>query len=106
MRAIFDKQLADMKDLLAMDQREIDIVKAQGDERALQRARDRAQLRIERYKELRASRDKMLAEVQRGKTDIEFSALDKLGACELRELVLQPKGVRLGFFGLVWVPSR
>jgi hypothetical protein len=43
---------------------------------------------------------------QREMADIEFSALDKLAACEVRELKLTPKGVRLQFFGLVWIPSR
>ena len=104
--AYFKRELTAMKELLEMDHREIKFLRERGDEQGYRRALDRAQLRMERYRELQATRDKFVGLAQRGMADVEFSALDKLEACELRELRLSPKGVTLGFFGLVWVPSR
>jgi len=104
--AMFDKQLAELKALLEMDKNELGFLRERGDADALRRAGDRAKLRMERYRELQATRAKFVGLAQRDMADIEFSALDKLAACELRDVSLSPKGVRLGFFGLVWIPSR
>jgi len=104
--AMFDKQLAEMKALLAMDMNELAFLRERGDADALRRANDRAKLRMERYRELQATRAKFVDLAQRDMADIEFSALDRLASCELRDIKLSPKGVRLGFFGLVWIPSR
>jgi len=104
--ALFDRQLAELRSLLAMDKTELGFLRQQGDPQALRRAEDRAKLRMTRYKELQATKAKFVGLAERGLADIEFSALDKLAACEVRELRLNPKGVQLGFFGLVWIPSR
>ncbi len=104
--ALFDRQLAEMKQLLEMDKNELAYLRERGDADAFRRANERAKLRIERFKELQATRAKFTGLAQREMADIEFSALDKLAACELKDLTLDPKGVRLEFFGLLWVPSR
>ncbi|MBL8785057.1 MAG: ATP-binding protein [Deltaproteobacteria bacterium] len=104
--SLIDKQLADFEQLLAMDRNEIVLLKQGGDAQALSRAKDRARFRMEKYKELKATRDKFVGLAEREMADIEFSALDKLAACELREVRLNPRGVRIGYFGLLWIPSR
>ncbi len=106
MAGVFDKQVGEMKSLLEMDRNELAFLRERGDDEAYRRAAERARLRAERYKELKATRDKFLTLAERDRADIEFSALDKLAACELRELKLDPKGVKVGFFGLCWIPSR
>ncbi len=104
--AMFDRQLAEMKQLLEMDRNELAYLRERGDADAFRRANERAKLRMERFKELQATRAKFVGLAQRDMADIEFSALDKLASCELKDLTLDPKGVKLEFFGLVWVPSR
>lgn len=104
--AIFDKQIDEMKRLIEMDKNELKYHRERGDDDAYGKAVLGARLRIESYKELRATRDKFAKLAARGKADIEFAAIDKLAACELRQLTLDPKGVRMGLFGLLWIPSR
>lgn len=104
--AIWDKQIAELKELLGMDQREMAMLREQGDARALEQAQNRARFRMERYKELRARRDKFLGLHDRGMADVEFSALDHLAACTMVELTLRPQGVEPVFFGVLWVPNR
>jgi len=104
-QAIWDKQIAEMRELLTADKREIAYYKAQGDVEAADKAAVRARFRIANYKELLAKREKFLGLHDRDMADVEFSALDKLEACRMVELTLKPKGISAAFFGLLWIPN-
>jgi hypothetical protein len=104
--AHFEKKLAELRALLEMDRNELAFLKQSGDDEGFKKAQVRARFRLDKFKELQASRDKFVGLAERDMADIEFSALDKLEALEYRELRLDPKGIDLLFFGLVWVPNR
>ncbi len=103
---LWDKQLEEMRELLEMDKRELNIVKRQGDTDELMRVRDRAKFRLERYKELKKTRDMAVGEVDRDITDAEFAAIDKLEACKMSEMSLSTKGINEVFVGVLWFPNR
>ncbi len=104
--AHFDKKLAELKALLEMDRNELAFLKQSGDDEAFKKAQVRARFRLEKYKELQASRETFVGAAERDLADIELSALDKLDTLEYRELTLESRGLELLFFGLVWVPNR
>ncbi len=104
--ATLDRQLAEMKELLEMDRRELSHLQQSGDAEGLQRARLRAQVRMEKYKELKEMRARFVGEAERAMADIEFSALDKLEAAELRAITVKPLDARIEAFGLLWIPER
>ncbi|MCC6621900.1 MAG: ATP-binding protein [Deltaproteobacteria bacterium] len=100
------RQVDEMKELLMMDQRELAMLRERGDPDLLRKAELRARVRMDKFKELKATRDKFGDIAAREVADIEFAALDKLEACTYVDLVLEPSGVQLVFFGLLWVPNR
>jgi len=104
--AHFDKKLAELKSLLEMDRNELTFLKQSGDDEAFKKAQVRARFRLEKYKELQASRESFVGAAERDIADIELSALDKLDALEYRELKLESRALEILFFGLVWVPNR
>ena len=104
--AIWDKQIAEMKELLAADKREIAYYKTQGDTEAADKAAARARFRISRYRELQTRRESFLALHDRDMADVEFSAIDKLEACRMVPLTLRPQGITSAFFGILWIPNR
>lgn len=106
LEASFDKKVEAMKEQLAADKREIEFLMQKGDAEALKRARLNARVRLDRYKELLATREKFVDLGAREVADVEFAALDKLEACVYQDLVLEPRGVRLVDFGLLWIPNR
>ena len=89
-----------------MDQRELAILRDRGDADALRKAELRARVRMDKYKELKQTRDKFGEIAAREVADIEFAALDKLEACQYVDLALAPSGIQLVSFELLWVPSR
>ena len=103
--AMWDKQVAETRELLAADKREIAFLRERGDEDAASKAADRARFRIERYKELLARRERFLGLHDRDMADVEFSALDKLESCRMVEVRLDPRGVTPARLTLLWVPS-
>ncbi|MFO0748292.1 MAG: helicase HerA-like domain-containing protein [Myxococcota bacterium] len=105
LRSSFQKKVDDMKEQLAMDQRELAIWRERGDAEQLKKAELRVRSRIERYKELVATRDKFVGLAAREVADVEFAALDKLEACEYRDLVLEPRSVQLIQTTILWIPS-
>ncbi|MCA9517458.1 MAG: ATP-binding protein [Myxococcales bacterium] len=104
--AIWDKQVAEMKELLTMDKRELAFVKEQGDAQAVERVTRRAQFRIEKYKELVKKREEFLALHDRRSADAEFAAMDHMAACELVTVALDARHVEKPTLTLVWVPNR
>jgi hypothetical protein len=101
---IWDRQVAEMRELLEADKREIGYYKQLGDAEAAEKAANRARFRIERYKELLGQRERFLGLHDRDMADVEFSAIDKLEACRMVDLTLRPQGITAAFFGLLWVP--
>ncbi len=104
--AHFDKKLAEMKALLEMDKNELAMLKSLGDTEGYKKAQDRARFRLEKYKELQGSREKFVGLAQRDVTDVEFSALDKIEAIELRDVRLDARHIATGRLGLLWLPNR
>ncbi len=103
--ALFDQELASLRELLAGDQRELDFLKKRGDAEALARATERTRWRIGKFREAQQRRESFVREHARASADVEFAALDHLAACELRQVTLTPKHITAAFFGLLWVPS-
>ncbi|HRE91575.1 MAG TPA: hypothetical protein PK095_20825, partial [Myxococcota bacterium] len=104
--ALFDKKLAELKQLLEMDKNELAMLKNLGDTEGFKRAQDRARFRLDKYKELQSQREKFVGLAQREVADVEFSALDKLEAVELRELAIDQRHLSVYRLGLLWVPNR
>lgn len=104
--ALLDRQVSELKELLEMDRRELAMLRQQGDADGLRKATLRAQVRMEKYKELQATRTKFVDLAQRDMADIEFSALDKLEAAELRGVTVQPEHVEVLWFGVLWIPAH
>lgn len=104
--ALFDKKLAELKELLEMDKNELAMLKSLNDTEGFRRAQDRARFRLEKYRELQASREKFVGLAQREVADVEFSALDKLESVELREVAVQARHIAPYRLGLLWVPNR
>lgn len=104
--ALFDRKLAELKQLLEMDKNELAMLKNLGDTEGFKRAQDRARFRLDKYKELQSQREKFVGLAQREVADVEFSALDKLEAVELRELAIDHRHLSVYRLGLLWVPNR
>jgi len=104
--SIMDRKVAEMKELLEMDRRELAHFRATGDAEALKKATIRTQMRIEKYKELQATREKFVGLAQRDIADVEFSALDKLEAAELRAITVQPQRSDIVWLGILWIPAN
>lgn len=103
--ALFDQELASLRELLAADQRELGFLKAQGDAEALARATERVRWRMGKFREAKERREGFARDHARASADVEFAALDHLAACELRTVTLTPKHITAAFFGLLWVPA-
>jgi len=106
LQARLSRQVDEMRELMLMDQRELALYRERGDEEALRKAELRARVRIDKYKELKATRDKFSNLADREVADIEFAALDQLEASRYVDVKLEPRGVQLHHVVLLWVPNR
>jgi hypothetical protein len=104
--ALLDRQVGELRELLEMDKRELALLRERGDAEALNRVKGRVQVRMEKYKELQAMRAKFVDLAERDMADIEFSALDKLEAAELRAVPVQADHVEILWFGVLWIPAH
>lgn len=83
-RGHWDKRLAELKELLAYDQRElVELRRTALDPAALRRAEDRARLRIDKYKQAKSMRQALVTAADRARVEAELWALEVLAGCTL-----------------------
>lgn len=102
-----DREIAELRELLAMDRRELAWLAEKGaEESRVRMARDKTRLHMEDYKRLRRARAEALGAYDERLADTEFSAMDKLAACRMVRLVADRDRIAVRWFGILWVPER
>jgi hypothetical protein len=83
-RTHWDRRLAELKELLACDRRELVALRtASSDAAEIRRAEDRARLRIEKYKQAQSLRADLVKAADNERFEAELWSLEMLAACTL-----------------------
>jgi len=102
---ILAQKIAELRELLEMDKRELAFHKGRGDEVKMQRVIGSIRLRMEKLRKMVFRRDQLSHAGKRQAADVEFAAMDKLAAIRLLTIPLSIEDVKVDFFGLLWVPT-
>ncbi len=102
---ILAMKVAELRELLQMDKRELAYHKGRGDEVAMRRVIGSIRLRMEALRAMVFRRDQLSRRGQREAADVEFAAMDKLASIRLLTVPLLAADIDLEFFGLLWVPT-
>lgn len=98
-------KIAEVRELLEMDKREMAYHKARGDDEKLSRVVASARLRMQNLRDLVFRRDRIAQDNRRASADVEFAAMDRLATVKLLTVELAVEDITVDFFGLLWVPT-
>jgi len=101
----FARELAELRELLEMDKRELTYLRQRGASSAeLDRVRRSARLRMERFRSLQAAQRQAAEAAARQEADVAFQAMDHLAACRME--TVRVEAVEAQTLEILWVPSR
>ncbi len=102
----WDARIAELRERLEMDQRELKWLRDKGEAQRVRMAEDGIRLRMTEYKAAQRARAESLLDVDSAAADAEFASMDKLEACQLVQVTLQPSDIAIEWFGMLWVPTE
>lgn len=101
----WDARIADLKEQLQMDQRELKWLRETGEPDRIRMLEDGIRIRMKEFKAAQRQRAESLLDVDSAAADAEFAAMDKLASCQMIEVTLKPGDIAIEWFGILWVPE-
>ena len=106
-KSSYDNRLADIRNMLEMDKRELTQLDGRNlEQHEQQRIKDGIRTRMAEYKTLQKERDDIIGRSASEKANIEFRLMDELSSCRMETLPPKRSRTKIDYFGVLWIPSR